>query len=307
MEYLWIVMTCFAAFFQAIRTAAQKDLNQRLSNLATTYVRSLFGLPLLIIYLALVLLVRGGGVPALSGRYLLFVFIGAATQVLATMLLIYMFRLRNYIIGTMLTRIDIITTAALGALLFAEPLSAAGMSAIAVVLTGAVLLSAGRLQASGTDLGSMSLATFLSGRTFYVALACAIAFSFSFLFLREATLAIGPADFVWRAAWTVVICVAMQVVLVGIWLYLQEPQSLAKIWPEWRLSGFVGITSALGSICWFTAFALQNAAYVRAVGQIEVAFTLLISWYYFSERITRLEMAGIIVTVLGVMIFRFAA
>ena len=55
MQHLWIVLAIFAALMQAVRTAAQRTLNQRMSTPATTYVRSLFGLPLMAIYLAAVL------------------------------------------------------------------------------------------------------------------------------------------------------------------------------------------------------------------------------------------------------------
>lgn len=306
MDHLWILLTVAAALMQSVRTAAQKNLSLRLSNLATTYVRSLFGLPVLIVYLAIVLIADGGGLPTLTPRYLLFVLVGAITQVTATVLLVYMFQLRNYIIGTMLTRIDLVTTAVFGTLLFSEQMTAGGMTALAVVIAGAILLSAGRL---GTSLaagsGSRSTSELLQQPTLYVALLCAVFFSFSFLSFREALLVMGSEHFVWRAAWTVVIAVAMQVVLVGLWLHLRHPGAIAGIWPEWRLAGFIGLTSALGSIFWFTAFALQNASYVRAVGQIEVVFTLLISRLYFAERITRLELAGIAVTVAGVAMFRF--
>ena len=77
--------------------------------------------------------------------------------------------------------------------------------------------------------------------------------------------------------------------------------------PHLGLSLFIGATSAVGSICWFTAFALQNASYVRAVGQIEVVFTLLASAIYYRERISALEYAGIALTVVGVLLFRLAA
>ena len=43
---------------------------------------------------------------------------------------------------------------------------------------------------------------------------------------------------------------------------------------------------------------------MRAVGQIEVVFTLLIAWIYFRERIAPLEYAGIVLTVCGVLSFR---
>ena len=76
------------------------------------------------------------------------------------------------------------------------------------------------------------------------------------------------------------------------------------MWPVRGIASFIGLTSALGSIGWYSAFALQNASYVRAVGQIEAVFTLTISWLYFREKITRLELAGIAATVAGVLMFR---
>ena len=72
---------------------------------------------------------------------------------------------------------------------------------------------------------------------------------------------------------------------------------------SWRSAARIWI----GSICWFTAFALQNASYVRAVGQIEVVFTLLVSGLYYRERISASEYAGITLTVLGVLMFRLMA
>ena len=71
----------------------------------------------------------------------------------------------------------------------------------------------------------------------------------------------------------------------------------------WRLCSFVGVTSAVGSICWFTAMTIQNASYVKAVGQIETAFTLAISYLYFNERLNGSELLGIMVIVAGVLLF----
>ena len=66
MDYLWIFISVFAALMQAVRTAAQKTLNQRMSNLGTTYVRSVFGFPVMLVFLAIVLWTYGGGWPKLS-------------------------------------------------------------------------------------------------------------------------------------------------------------------------------------------------------------------------------------------------
>ena len=58
----------------------------------------------------------------------------------------------------------------------------------------------------------------------------------------------------------------------------------------------------LGSIGWFTAFAMQNAAYVRALGQIELVFTFIATVLFFRERINRTEVLGIALVVAGIMI-----
>jgi drug/metabolite transporter (DMT)-like permease len=57
----------------------------------------------------------------------------------------------------------------------------------------------------------------------------------------------------------------------------------------------------LGSLGWFTAFALTNAAYVRALGQIELVFSYLSAVFFFRERVTRMEVIGIAILVLGIV------
>lgn len=306
MDYLWIIISVCAALMQSVRTAAQKTLNQTMSTLGTTYVRSLVGLPIMILYLVFVLTTQRGGVPPLSAGYLILTCLGSLSQVVATMLLIYMFRLRNFAVGTMLTKVDILMTAIIGALFFSESLSPMGVVALVVVVSGVLLITVGRMGIAALRAGEATLFETIFERATLVALACALMFTFSYLFLREATLVIKarPSDFMWSAAWTVVIATLMQVVVLGIWLMMTDPKFYPALWAARRISVFIGVTSAMGSIGWFTAFALQNASYVRAVGQIEVVFTLLISWLYFRERIAPLEYAGIGLTVLGVLMFR---
>jgi drug/metabolite transporter (DMT)-like permease len=316
MDYLWIIIAMFAALMQAVRTAAQKTLNQRMSNLGTTYVRSVFGLPLMLLFLWYIETHGGTGRPAFNFDYLGLTFLGAAAQIFATMALIYMFKLRNFAIGTMLTKVDILMTAVIGALLFSESLSATGILALLVVVAGVLLMTVGRLGPKALPGAEVGIVDLVFGKATQVALLCALLFTFSYLFLREATLVMQPASGAvpegvgasfWRGGWTVVVATVMQIVVVGIWLAFTEPKVFAQMGPNARIATFIGCTSAVGSIGWYTAFAMQNASYVRAVGQIEVVFTLLIAWFYFKERLTALELVGIVVTVAGVLMFRLIA
>ena len=306
MEHLWIILSVVAALLQAVRTAAQRDLNRRMSTLATTYVRSLFGLPVMIAYLAVVMAATGEGWPRLQAAFLGYTLVGAMAQVAATMLLISMFRLKNFGVGTMLTKCDVVITAVMGAALFSETLSSGGVLALVVVMAGVVAMSTERAGLAGLA-GSASLGAALIDKPTVVALGCACCFSVSYLTLREASLVIGPGSFLWRGAWTVVITTAMQTVIVGAYIARAEPGLFKQLRPDLALATFIGVTSAVGSIGWFTAFALQNASYVRAVGQIEVVFTLLIAALYYHERVGPLEVLGIVLTLAGVLMFRLAA
>ena len=303
--WIWIPITVFAALMQAVRTAAQKTLNQNLSTMGTTYVRSLFGMPPLFLFLGGAIAYTGLGVPTYSPAFIIHTSIAALTQVLATALLIYMFRLKNFAIGTMLTKSDVILTAVIGTLLFSEQLTLLGWIALGVVFLGVVLMLIGKVGSAAFRESGETFSSLLSGRPTQIALLCALMFALSYLFLREATRDLGEQHhFVWRAGWTVVVATGLQTIFLGIWLSLKEPAVFTKMWQAKGIASFIGLTSALGSMGWYSAFALQNASYVRAVGQIEAVFTLAISWLYFREKITALELIGIVVTVAGVLLFR---
>lgn len=307
MDELWIWLALAAAFFQAVRTAAQKRLNERVSTLGTTYVRSALGLPLLLVYLAVVLLWVDPRIPAFSPDFLFMAACGALAQVLSTALLIVLFRKRGFAVSSMLTKVDIIMIAVIGSALFSEHITPLGFVALFVVLLGVILLSAGK-----DGLASLS-SQFTGGRQalsasgLWLALVCALFYALSFLFMREATLTVGEGSFRWRGAWATVVATSLQAVLLGIWLAWRERGFVRTLWDNRGGAAFVAATSAAGSMAWFSAFALQNASYVRAVGQVEVIFTLLISAIYFKERLTRLEILGTVITLAGVALFRLAA
>ncbi|MFT4564333.1 MAG: drug/metabolite transporter (DMT)-like permease [Gammaproteobacteria bacterium] len=304
MELIWIPLSIFAALMQAVRTAAQKTLNQSMSTMGTTYVRSLAGLPFILIILWAVLHFEGGGIPQFSRAFVGFTFAGALTQVLATALLIRMFTLKSFAVGTMLIKTDILMTAFIGTAFFSETLSITGWIALSVVFLGVLLMLAGKLSIDDLRGNTGSLKAAVFGPATRIALLCAFMFTLSYLFFREATLILKPGSFLWRGVWTVALTSAMQTLFLGLWLAVKQPGVFTQLWPNRRIISFIGLSSALGSVGWFTAFAVQNASYVRAVGQIEAVFTLAISWLYFNEKISRIELIGMAVMVVGVLMFR---
>lgn len=301
MEFLWIPISMVAGLMQAVRTAAQKTLNAQLSTWMTTYVRSIYGLPVMLVYLLVVTQWEGRGVPDWHAGYFFHCFMAGISQVGGTYLLIRLFQMSNFAVGTMLTKTDVMQAAIIGTILFSETISAAGWLAITLSVTGVVLISAGRSRGA---LVRASWREVLAGPSTLTGLASGFGFCLSYLFLREASLVLDPdSSTIYRGAWSVVVVTSMQCVALGLWLLATETREFAKLPGVVRPCVFIGVTSAIGSIGWFTAMAMQNASYVKAVGQVEVVFTILISVLYFRERISAPEFLGIFIIVAAVILF----
>jgi drug/metabolite transporter (DMT)-like permease len=87
-------------------------------------------------------------------------------------------------------------------------------------------------------------------------------------------------------------------------LYLQvkEKGEVNNVLRNWRVAILVGLSGMIGSACWFTAMTLQNAAYVRALGQIELVFTFIVSYIFFREKTNASEFLGILTLVFGILV-----
>ena len=302
MDSIWIWASVSAALFQALRYAGLKVLNQRLSAPVTTYVRVVFTLPVLVVYVLGVLWWTGESLPPLNGRLLLYSSIAAIAQFSGTVLLVRMFALGNFAVATLIIKADVIMTALIGTAFFSEAITPIGWVAIIVTMLGVVVVSSGRAPPSkGAATGTSSATPIVYG------LSAAVIYAFSYLCLREGILAIDPAaGTLVRAAYAVLVMTVISSAFIGAYLLAREPRELVRMFSFPKLCWFIGTTSAIGSITWFIATALTNASYVAAVAQVQIVFTLLLSYFYFGERIRALEIGGIAIIVTGLVLFRMA-
>lgn len=305
MEHLWIAASVGAAFFQALRHASLKELNRHLSVMVTTYARVLFGLPLLIGYLVFALEWSGEPVPKIGPTFLVYSCLAAIGQFLGTALMIRLFKLGNFAVGIMLTRTDVVLTAIIGSLLFSEVITAWGWVAILITVVGVMIASAGRLPLKSLIGESRSFSEIVFGRPTQIGLVSGLVFAISYLTLRESILSMPPdTGPLVRSAAAAVAMTVWTFILLGVWLLVRERDGLARMRQHLGLCTFVGAASAFGTMGWFLATALANASYVAAVAQVQVAFTLLISRYWFQEQIAALELIGIGTILMGVLMFR---
>ena len=284
---LWIVVTLSAAFFQTLRFMLHKVLSMgALTSTGSTFARFAYAMPPALLFTGLYMGTTGQGWPGLNLAFWLYAWIGALGQILATICVVALFRQRNFAVGITFKKTEVIQTAILGVIVLGEAISPAGWGAILIGLVGVLLLS-------DTPGISGNFLRRIASRAVLLGLASGFFFAFSAVGYRAASLEIAAEDPILRASVTYVCVVVSQVIAMALWLRAREPGQIAAVWGARKVAVWLGLTSMAGSLSWFTAFTLQTAAYVQALGQVELLFSLAASVLFFHERITRRELLGI--------------
>lgn len=283
---MWIGFTLLAAFMQAVRTAGQKSLSQSISAMAATLVRYAYGLPFAALYLGYLLWAnpewqRQINLTTILSNHSFIIFASAASlaQIGATFALIKVFAQRNFAVGTSFAKTEAIQVAILGAVFFGDQLNIYGWLAVSVGVIGTLIVSGLK------TLKGASPAATLYGVT------SGVLFALTSLCLREASLSLG-LPLILSAAITLIFMVFQQSLFCSLYLAIIEPTQWQKMRRVQGACWFVGATSAAGSVGWFTAMSLQNAALVKTLGQVEFFITLALTRFYFKEKIARFEFWG---------------
>jgi len=293
----WVPITIAAAFFQNLRSALQKHLIGRLSTTGATFSRFLYAAPLAVLYVVGLAALAGKPVPAPNSAFALACGIGGLAQIAATALLLHLFAYRNFAVGTAYSKTETVQTALFGIVILGDAVSLGAAVAILVSLAGVIALSAAR-----TGAGLAALAADIAGKPALIGLLSGAGFGIAAVSYRSAALSLGGDGFVMRAALTLASVLVFQTLLMGAYIAWREPGQLAAVLRCWRVARWVGVSGMLASVGWFTAMTIQNAAYVRALGQIELVFTFVVSALVFRERSTLREVAGIGLIVGGIVI-----
>lgn len=298
---LWIPLTIAAAFFQNIRSAMQKHLKGKLSTLGASYVRFLYAWPIALVYLFAAIVIEGQPLPGFNSSFLLYALFGGICQIMFTIFLLWLFSFHNFAVGTTFSKLETVMVAIFGLLLLGDKLTPAIIVAIAMSTLGLVVLSAGQAKLNIKNLisGLWRLPTLIG-------LTCAAWLGMSVVLFRAASLSLNLDSFMVAAAFTLLIVLIMQIVIMTVLIGLREPTQLSKVMIHWRPAMLVGVSGGLASIGWFSAFTLQNATYVRALGQIELIFTFVATLLFFREKVARAEIAGILLITAAIVIILLA-
>ena len=292
---LWILVTLAAATFQTGRFMLQKHLaTDTLSAGGATFSRFLYSAPFIALLLPLYLGLSGQALPALGPGFWLYGAMGGTAQIMATVCVVLLFKQRNFAVGITFKKTEVIQTVLMGWIVLGEGVSGAGFSAIALGVVGLLLLSGGA-EAQGLRLSD------LRNRAAGLGIASGFLFAISAVCYRGASLAVASGDPLLRAGVTLAAVVLMQTLIMALWLRLREPGQIRRVWAARRVAVWIGLTSMGGSLCWFIAFTLQNAAYVKALGQVELMLSIAATTLFFRERISRREWAGMAVLAVSIL------
>ena len=89
---MWILLTLLAAFMQAWRNAFQSQLSKEVSVAGVTLARFIWAGPIAAVYLASLYLWQDVGIPDFSDRFIGFILGASAMQILATGLMVKLFK-----------------------------------------------------------------------------------------------------------------------------------------------------------------------------------------------------------------------
>ena len=299
---IWIFFSVAAAFVQAMRFMLQKQLSMGgLTPAGATFARFAFSSPLIWVILAVYTALAGVAFPSTSPLFWGYAVVGGISQILATICVVALFKERNFAVGITFKKTEVIQTAIVGFVVLGDALSSAAILAILIGFVGVIILS------DPPEGGSGKWYARITNKAAALGLASGVLFGFSATFYRGASLNLGLEDPLFRAGVTLGFVTLIQTAVMAVWMQMFQQGQVAKVLGNWRKAGLVGITSMIGSYCWFTAFTLQNAAYVKAVGQIELIFSFLIGVFVFREKTKRREFLAMGLIALSILVLVIGA
>jgi len=291
----WIIFTISGAFFQNLRSSLQKKLNKDLSTVASTYVRFAFALPFAII----VFFLNFGNFEIIykiveQKHFLYLTIIASVLQIMFTFTLLYLFKFSNFVVGTSLSKTEVIQVAIFEYFLLKDKLNIFGIFGIIIATIGVIIISIKDLK--------LFFSNFFSKITL-IGLITGLFLGLSVVFFRAAALSLEDFSSNFdKAIITLFFGLVAQTFLISIYLFIFEISEFKKFKDNKLESCLAGLAGFLATLSWFFAFTFIQASFVRALGQVEIFFSFISSKYFFKEKLTTMEIIGILVFVIGVTV-----
>ncbi len=294
---MWIGITLAATVFQILRTSEQHRLRSILSVTEAGYVRYLYALPFVLTILAVTSL-GWDPTPSVPLRFVPIVVGAGVSQILGTLCLLQSFRVRDFAVGTVYAKGEVILVALASAVLIDEVPSLLGWLGVIVVFVGIVWLASQRVADPGESLTRIDPAAILG-------VAAGGFFALTSVGIRSASGSItGGGDFD-HAIITLAAMLTSQVLINGVGLAVAPGESFGNVLVAWKTALPVGLLSLGGSACWAWAIAIEGPTKVRTLGQGELVLAFAIGIIVHNEHHRRSEYlasAMILAGIVGIVV-----
>ncbi len=289
----WILFTLGAVVMQTVRNALQSKLSGAVNTSGVTLSRFILAPPIALVYLLILYSSSASQVPEFSGSFITVIFCASLLQIAATSLMVILFKQKNFAIGAGLAKSEALVAGVVGMLFFGSYLTPLGWAGIVIGAIAVFVLS------SGNRLHGISVKTMVIG------LACGTCFALTSLLVREASHMLNVQHTV-AAAWVLLWVLCVQTISLSGYIALTKPFVFRQLTNAKKQVLAISTVSCLGSICWFTAMALQHVALVKTLGQLEVLLTLVLSHYWLKNTVTKREIAGLLLIGLAAIFVMWA-
>jgi drug/metabolite transporter (DMT)-like permease len=290
---MWIPITLAAATFQILRTARQHDLKRVLDVVPAGLVRYAYGFPFALLASLVTFGILGSELPDPPARFWPIIAGAGVAQILGTVALLQSFRMRDFAVGTVYAKTEVILVALVSAVALDEPLAPLGWIGAVVCVIGVAWLAAPDritdvLRLAGDPAALMGVLA-------------ALGFALAATGIRAASNSLGDGPTWNRALLTLTVMLGIQMLVNGSQLAATDRPGLRDVVTNWRLALPVGVLSIAGSTCWAVAVTLTDATRVRTLGQVEIVLAFAISVLWLRERHTRAEYAASTLVLVGIL------
>ncbi len=291
-QNLWILLALLGGLFQTIRNTSSRTVAKIYKPSTVTLIRFGYALPFGLTY-TLILYLMGfvAGVPTFS--FFLFTIVGSVFQAIGNTLFVNATKYGNFAVVVSFFRTDAILIAILSTLIFNVQYSTIAIFGIFLTVFGTFLITFFKNKLKLSNLWSKDVVFGVSS-AFFMAIAI--------MFFAESNKSFVGGNLVANVSIALIGNLFFQTILNGLWVFWKQKNELLELKKTWKNDIIIGLASALATICWFMAYVLKDSALVRAVGQIEFLFSILVSVYFFKEKLKKVEILSILIICVGILL-----
>ena len=221
----------------------------------------------------------------------------AVAQIIGNILLISLFRYKNFAISITYIKSETLFVALIGVLFLSEQLSLGGWLGFFIAFFGLIFSSLAKNKINFHSLKNTSKSI-----ESYLGLLSGLMFAIGVFGIKKAMFYINTNVLILKPVYALLPALIFQVIVLSIYLFFKKRKNLLHILRHPQQPILIGFFSIIGTLLLVYAFTLTYLANVKTVGQLDFLFSLIISVIVLKEKIYKNEIIGMSLIVTGIVL-----